>query len=153
MIWATRHPVAVVSFFTILVLGCLLSVSMLPVELMPNLSYPRLVARTTFGSAAPEEVETLITRPVVAAMVTVAGLRDITSVSFEGTSTVTLKFDWGSKMSLAAAEVRDKLDTITEELPREVKPPLVMHYDPSDEPVVTLAFFWFRRSCRPTRTG
>ena len=54
---------------------------------------------------------------------------------------MTLRFDWGTKMSLAGAEVREKLDTITEDLPRDVKPPLVMHYDPSDEPVVTLAFF------------
>ncbi len=41
-------------------------------------------------------------------------------------------------MSLIAAEVREKLDLITEELPRDVKPPLVMHYDPSEDPIVTL---------------
>jgi len=138
---AYRHPIAIVSLFTILILGGLLSWPFLPVELLPSLTYPRLVIRTTFGDAAPEEVETLITRPVESALGTVVGLRAMTSVSTEGTSTVTLRFDWGSKMSLAATEVREKLDSITEALPRDVKPPLVMHYDPSEDPIVTLALF------------
>jgi HAE1 family hydrophobic/amphiphilic exporter-1 len=136
-----RHPVALVSLFTILVLAGLLSVPQLPVELLPSLSYPRLIVRTTFGNAAPEEIETLITKPVEAALGTVVGLRSLTSVSTEGLSTVTLRFEWGSKMSLAATEVREKLDPITEALPRDVKPPLVMHYDPSEDPIVTLAFY------------
>lgn len=139
MSWAYRHPVAIVSLFTILVLGGLLSLPLLPVELLPSLAYPTLVVRTTFGDAAPEEMETLITRPVESALGGVAGLRSMTSASTEGISLVTLRFDWGTNMSLAAAEVREKLDTITESLPREVKPPLVSHYDPADEPVVTLA--------------
>jgi len=139
MSWAYRHPVAIVSLFTILVLGGLLSLPLLPVELLPSLAYPTLVVRTTFGDAAPEEVETLITRPVESALGGVTGLRSMTSASTEGISLVTLRFDWGTNMSLAAAEVREKLDTITEQLPRDVKPPLVSHYDPADEPVVTLA--------------
>jgi hydrophobic/amphiphilic exporter-1 (mainly G- bacteria), HAE1 family len=140
MIWAARHPIAVVSLFTVLALAGGLSIPMLPVELLPSLSYPRLIIRTTFGSAAPEEVETLITRPVESAVGTVAGLRGITSLSTEGVSTVTLRFDWGARMSLAAAEVREKLDGITEALPRDIKPPFVLHYDPSDEPVLVVAF-------------
>ena len=138
---AYRHPVAIVSLFSIFILGGLLSWPLLPVELLPGLTYPTLVIRTTFGNAAPEEVETLITRPVESALGTVVGLRAMTSVSTEGLSTVTLRFDWGAKMSVAAAEVREKLDTITEGLPRDVKPPLVMHYDPSQDPIVTLALF------------
>lgn len=135
-----RHPVALVSLFTILVLAGMLSVPQLPVELLPSLSYPRLIVRTAFGNAAPEEVESLITKPVEAALGTVVGLRSLSSVSTEGLSSVTLRFDWGSKMSLAATEVREKLDPIADALPREVKPPLVTHYDPSEEPIVTLAF-------------
>lgn len=136
-----RHPVALVSSFTILVMAGLISIPQLPVELLPNLSYPKLIVRTTFGNAAPEEVESLITKPVEAALGTVAGLRSLTSVSTEGLSIVTLMFDWGLKMGLAATEVREKLDPITDVLPRDVKPPLVIHYDPSEDPVVTLAFF------------
>lgn len=139
MSWAYRHPIATVSLFTILMLGGLLSLPLLPVELLPSLAYPTLVVRTTFGDAAPEEVETLITRPVESALGGVTGLRSMTSASTEGISLVTLRFDWGTNMSQAAAEVREKLDTITESLPRDVKPPLVSHYDPADEPVVTLA--------------
>ena len=141
MSWAYRHPIAIVSLFGILVLGGILSWPLLPVELLPGLTYPQLIVRTTYQTAAPEEIETLITRPVESSLATTIGLRGMSSVSTEGVSEITLRFDWGTDMSITAAEVREKLDTITESLPKNVKPPLVMHYNPSDEPVVTLAVY------------
>lgn len=133
------HPLAIAAIFAIFVFGGILSWPLLPVELLPSLAYPRLAVRTTFGTAAPEEVETLITRPVESALAAVSGLRGMSSVSTEGLSVIELKFEWGSKMSLVATEVREKLDPITEALPRNVDPPLVTHYNPSDDPIVTLA--------------
>ncbi|MEW6351744.1 MAG: efflux RND transporter permease subunit [Thermodesulfobacteriota bacterium] len=151
MAWTCRHPIAVISLSSVLVVAGAMCRPLLPVELLPDLNYPLLTIRTTFGSATPEEVEALITRPVETAAGTVSGLRSITSVSTEGLSVVTLTFAWGAPMSHVAAEVREKLDLITEELPHQVKPPLVMHYDPGAEPVATLALsgpedsVWMRR--------
>jgi HAE1 family hydrophobic/amphiphilic exporter-1 len=95
---------------------------------------------SSFANASAEEVETLLTRPVEDAVATVAGLLAMTSVSAEGVSSVQLRFAWGTNMSMAAAEVREKLDLIADEFPREAKLPIVIQYDPTDTPIVTLAF-------------
>lgn len=136
---ALRHPVAVSALFATLVFIGLVSWPFLPLDLLPNLKYPRLVIITSFGNASAEEVETLLTRKVEEAVGTVAGLRSMNSVSSEGISSVALKFDWGSDMSMAAVEVREKLDLIADVLPREAKLPIVVHYDPTDAPILSFA--------------
>lgn len=134
-----QHRLAVVAVFTLFVIAGLIAWPSLPVELLPSLKYPRLVIVTSFGNASAEEVESLLTRPVEEAVGTVSGLRSMNSVSSEGTSSVVLRFNWGSNMSLAAAEVREKLDLVADQFPREAKLPIVFQYDPSDAPIVTLA--------------
>jgi len=99
------------------------------------------VVLTSYGEAAPEEVDALVTRPIEGAVSTVKGLRSLNSESTNGVSTVTLRLDWGSNINSAAAEVREKLDLITRDLPREVKLPIVMHYNPADAPVAVLALY------------
>ena len=136
---ALRHPMAVSALFATLVFVGLVSWPFLPLDLLPNLKHPRLVIITSFGNASAEEVETLLTRKVEEAVGIVTGLRSMNSVSSEGVSSVVLKFDWGVDMSLAAVEVREKLDLVADVLPREAKLPLVVHYDPSDAPVLTIA--------------
>ncbi len=134
-----RHPLAIVATFSLLVVAGAIAWFSLPVELLPSLKYPRLVIVTSFGNASSEEVESLLTRPVEEAVGTVTGLRSMTSVSTEGVSSVVLRFDWGSNISIAAAEVREKLDLISDEFPREAKLPIVVQYDPTDTPIVTFA--------------
>ncbi len=134
-----RHPLAIVATFSLLIVAGIISSLSLPVELLPSLKYPRLVIITSFGNASAEEVESLLTRPVEEAVGTVTGLRSVNSVSSEGMSSVILRFNWGSNMSIAAAEVREKLDLTADEFPREAKLPIVVQYDPTDTPIVTLA--------------
>jgi HAE1 family hydrophobic/amphiphilic exporter-1 len=108
------------------------------VELLPRLPHPRLTVLTTYEHASPQEVESLVTRRVEGGLGTVAGLRRLESVSAAGLSQISLIFDWGRELGTAAAEVREKLDAMADQLPREVPPPLVLHYDPSEAPIVTL---------------
>lgn len=125
--------------FTALVLGGLFLLFKLPVELLPSLSQPRLTVLTVYEHAPPQEVEALVTRRLEAVLGTVAGVRRISSVSSEGLSSISLFFDWGHDISPAAASVREKLDAVVDELPRHADPPLVLHFDPSQAPVITLA--------------
>ena len=134
-----RHPVAVVALFCCLVFVGILTFPSIPLELLPNLRYPRLVVITSLGNASSEEVETLLTLKVEEAVGTVVGLRSMSSVSSEGVSSVLLKFDWGSDMTTAAASVREKLDLLVDTLPKEAKLPIVIRYDPTDAPIVNLA--------------
>lgn len=110
----------------------------LPIELLPDMSYPTLTVQTEYADAAPVSVEQFVTRPVEEAVGVIQGVRDMRSVSRAGLSEVVLEFDWGEEMEFAAMEVREKLNLV--ELPMETEPPRVLRFDPSLDPIVRLAF-------------
>jgi HAE1 family hydrophobic/amphiphilic exporter-1 len=135
---AIRRPVTMVMLFlTIIVFGWR-SYEKLPINLMPNISYPSLTVRTEYEGAAPEDVEKLVTRPLEEMLSIVSGLVEISSVSAPGKSEITLEFTWGTVMNTAQQEVRDRLDLF--EAPKEVtKKPVILRYDPTRDPVIRVA--------------
>jgi HAE1 family hydrophobic/amphiphilic exporter-1 len=110
----------------------------LPIDLLPNLSYPTLTIQTVYPDAAPVSVEQFVTRPVEEAVGVIPGVRDMRSVSRAGLSEVILEFEWSEAMDFAALDVREKLGLV--ELPREAELPRVLRYDPSLDPIMRLAF-------------
>jgi len=108
----------------------------LPVNLLPEITYPSLTLETRYPGAAPAEVEALLTRPIEEAVGVVAGVERITSVSRPGLSQVTLEFGWDREMDFAALDVRQKLDLVT--LPREAEKPVLLRFDPSNDPILRL---------------
>lgn len=122
----------------IVLLG-LIAITRLPRELYPRISFPQLTVATNYLNAAPEEIETLITKPIEEAVGTVGGLRRIESVSREGKSYVTLSFDWGVNIDFAALGVREKIDLVKEKLPKESEDPMVLKFDPLARPVMILS--------------
>jgi hydrophobic/amphiphilic exporter-1 (mainly G- bacteria), HAE1 family len=108
----------------------------LPINLLPNISYPSLTVETRYKGAAPAEVETLVSRPIEEAVGVVAGVQRLTSVSRPGLSQVTLEFGWGRNMDFAALDVREKLDLVV--LPKESDKPVVLRLDPNNDPIVRL---------------
>jgi HAE1 family hydrophobic/amphiphilic exporter-1 len=109
----------------------------LPLDLLPDISYPSLTVQTDFPDTAPSEVENLVTRPVEEAVGVLRGLRTVHSVSRPGVSEVTLEFDWGADMDLLLLDVREKLDRLI--LPEEAENPVVLRFDPSLDPIVRIA--------------
>jgi hydrophobic/amphiphilic exporter-1 (mainly G- bacteria), HAE1 family len=110
--------------------------SRLQVNLLPDISYPTLTVETRYAGAAPNEIEALITRPIEEVVGIVSGVKRLTSTSRPGLSQVTLEFEWGRNMDFAALEVRQKLDLIA--LPREAEKPILLRFDPANEPVIRL---------------
>ncbi|HEX4895742.1 MAG TPA: efflux RND transporter permease subunit [Solimonas sp.] len=132
----TRRPVAITMLtFAVLLFG-MVSMSRLQVTLLPDLSYPTLTIRTELPGAAPTEVETLLAKPVEEALGVIKGVRRVSSVSRAGQGDVTLEFNWGTEMDFAVLDVREKLDAL--ELPKEVVRPVVLRFDPSQDPIVRL---------------
>ena len=115
----------------------LIALGNLKVNLLPDLSYPTLTVRTEYTGAAPTEIETLITEPVEEAVGVVKGLRKLKSVSRTGQSDVVLEFAWGTDMDRAGLEVRDKMESL--QLPLEAKPPVLLRFNPSTEPIIRVA--------------
>ncbi|MEM9172357.1 MAG: efflux RND transporter permease subunit [Pseudomonadota bacterium] len=134
---ATGRPITVLMLFLAVVMFGAVSLSRLSVNLLPDLSYPTLTVRTELTGAAPQELESLITKPIEEAVGTISGVRQVRSVSRTGQSDVTIEFNWGTDMNLSSVDVREKLDVLM--LPLEAKRPLLLRFDPSSEPIMRLA--------------
>ena len=135
--FTTDRPVAVLMVFLAAVVFGYFSLGQLPVTLMPEMSYPTLTVRTEYPGAAPEEVENDISRRIEEALGVVGGLNEISSISRAGVSDVILEFVWGTSMGDAIQNTLEKLDLVR--MPREAEKPLLLHYDPSLDPVMELS--------------
>ena len=125
-------------FLGVVFLG-VLSFVRLPIDLLPDVAYPRLVVYTVDPSAAPAEVERFITEPVEQAVSTVPGVQKVESVTREGVSLVTARFAWGTDMDFAALNTREKLDNIRDALPELAARPVVLRTDPRSEPILAVS--------------
>lgn len=135
---AVRRPVTTVMVVSIAVLIGLVSLSGIGLDLLPDLSFPVIAIITEYPGAGPQEVESLISRPLEEAMSIVSGVREVQSQSTEGKSMVMAEFDWGSNMDMAALEVREKVDLVRGFLPSEAQDPLVIKADPSLFPTMQI---------------
>ncbi len=132
-----RRPVATWMLALATAVFGLISYERLPLNLMPDLAYPTLTVRTEADGYAPEEVESQLSRPIEEALATVAGLQELESRSRAGLSDVVLEFDWGTSMDEASQSVRERLQTTF--LPDDVRRPLLLRYDPGQEPFLRIA--------------
>jgi len=134
---AVRRPVTIVMFTLAIVVFGFVGLSRLPVNLLPDLSYPTLTVRTAYTGAAPAEIEQLINRPIEEAVGTVRGVRTITSYARAGQSDVVLEFAWGTNMDMAVLDVREKLDLV--QLPLDIEKPILLRFNPNMDPIMRLA--------------
>ncbi|MEX2302275.1 MAG: efflux RND transporter permease subunit [Bryobacterales bacterium] len=132
--FAIRRPVTVSMFVVAVMLFGAVSLGRLPLNLLPDISYPSLTIQTEYEDAAPEEIESLITRPVEEGVGVVSGLTRLSSVSRPGQSEVLLEFTWDTNMDMASIDVREKLDLF--ELPRDAGRPVILRFDPSYDPIM-----------------
>jgi HAE1 family hydrophobic/amphiphilic exporter-1 len=135
----TSRPVAVLMVFLAVMVFGGFSIRLLPINLMPDISYPKLTVRTEFAGAAPGEVENNVSRPLEEILGVVTGLTRIESISRAGYSDVVLEFAWGTDMDDAGQDVLEKLDAVRPNLPDGVDQPLILRYDPTLDPVLTLS--------------
>jgi HAE1 family hydrophobic/amphiphilic exporter-1 len=124
-------------FLAVVVIG-FISVKRLAVDLMPEVDAPRISISTQYEGVAPQEIETLITRPIEQAVSTIQGVEKIEATSSEGSSRVQLQFLWGTDLDEAVNEVRTYLDRIRNRLPEEADAPTVWKFNLSDFPVAYL---------------
>jgi HAE1 family hydrophobic/amphiphilic exporter-1 len=137
--FTTTRPVAILMVVIGVCVFGYISYQQLPLNLMPDISYPSLTVRTEYAGTAPEEVETTISRPIEQALGVVDNLVSLQSISKAGQSDIILEFTWDTEMNQATSDVREKLDQVF--LPEEVKRPLILRYDPTLDPIMRLGLF------------
>src|SRR5688572_16439124 len=135
---AIERPVTMFMISAVITLLGALSLSRLPVDLMPEFEQPTLTVRVSYPGVGPLEMEELVTRPMEQAVSAVPGLVRVQSSSSEGNSQVQLNFEWGEDLSEAADEVRTRVDRLRGRLPEEAAAPTVFKFDSNSQPIMQI---------------
>jgi len=136
--FAVHRPIFTIMVVLMVLLLGTISLLRLPIDLMPDISYPTLSISCTYENAGPEEIEELITRPIEQAVSAVPGVEELTSVSVEGQGTVRVTFSWGKDLDAAANDIRDRLDRIIDHLPEDSDRPTLRKFDLASFPILIL---------------
>ena len=135
--FSISRPVTVTMFMVAAVVFGYVAFDRLPINLLPDITYPTITIRTEYEGTAPGEVENLVSKPVEEAVGIISGVIRASSVSRPGISDVVIEFDWDTNMDFASLEVREKLDMLT--LPVGAEQPLLLRFDPSLDPILRIA--------------
>jgi hydrophobic/amphiphilic exporter-1 (mainly G- bacteria), HAE1 family len=133
---AIQRPVTMFMLSAVVMLIGAISLARLPVDLMPDVSFPSITVRVSYAGVGPLEIEELVTRPIEQALSAVAGLERLESTSQEGSSRVTLNLAWGMDLNEAADDIRNRLDRVRGRLPEEADPPVMFKFDASAAPIM-----------------
>jgi HAE1 family hydrophobic/amphiphilic exporter-1 len=134
-----RRPVATTMLYLAVGVLGVVSFARLPIDLLPDVSFPTLSVWTTYPDAGPAEVERFVTEPVEAVVSRVPAVRSVDSRSREGQSLVRLQFHWGTDMEFAMLHVRERLDNLVGALPESAERPVILTSDPTNDPIISLA--------------
>jgi len=136
---SVSRPVTTVMFFLGIALLGVISFTQISVNFLPPIEIPELFVETDFSNASASEVEKTITKPIESIVSTVDGINNISSVSRDGRSLITLELAWGTDVNYTMLEVREKLDEIRSSLPENTDRSTIYKIDPSTESIMTLA--------------
>ncbi len=136
--FSVSRPIFISMFACItLVLGGI-SLKYLPVDLFPEIDFPACSITTFYDDASPQEVEELITRPIERQISAVTGIEEITSISSEETSSVIVRFTWGTNLDNAISDIRDRIDRALKMLPDDVDRPMLIRFNSASMPIMRL---------------
>lgn len=134
-----KHPVfATMMMVTLVVLG-VISYQRLAIDEYPDITYPVVIVQTTYAGSSPEVMERDVSRPIEEALNTVQGIYELTSTSIDGTSIVRVQLNLGVDVLAAQQDVQAKVARIRRSLPPNIDEPIVMHFDPNDSPIMSIA--------------
>ncbi|MDA1311979.1 MAG: efflux RND transporter permease subunit [Acidobacteria bacterium] len=137
--FSIHRPVTILMACLIAMLLGAIAFIQIPVDLMPETEYPTISVTTRYEGVAPEEMETLISRPLEQALASAPGAEEITSSSTEGNSSVRVRFVYGTNLDEAANEVRERVDRRRNTLPDDIEPPVMYKFDVSQFPIMFLS--------------
>lgn len=134
-----RRPVLAVVMNIIIVVFGLIGFKFLGVRDYPAIDPPNISVRTSYPGANADIIETQITEPLEKAINGIAGIKNITSSSSNGTSNINVEFELGENLESAANDVRDKVSQALRSLPSDLDaPPVVSKADASSDPILSM---------------
>ncbi|HEX3019673.1 MAG TPA: efflux RND transporter permease subunit [Chitinispirillaceae bacterium] len=136
---SVQRPVAMLMLILALIIFGIVAFFDIPVDLMPEIELPYVTVQTVYRGAGPEEIETAVVKPIEEQLSTVNNLKNITSFTSEDLGYVILEFNMGVDPDIAAIDVKDKIDAILHDLPRDLEKPVISKFDINNRPILNLA--------------
>ncbi len=134
-----KRPVFATMLMLALVVMGLDSYRKLGVDLFPKIDFPFVAVTVTLPGAAPEEVESQVTKRLEEAINTISGIEELRSTSAEGIAQVQVQFALEKDPEIAAQEIRDQVSRIQNQLPRDADPPVIEKIATDASPVISIA--------------
>ncbi|MGZ5246524.1 MAG: efflux RND transporter permease subunit, partial [Flavitalea sp.] len=134
-----RRPVLATVMNIAIVLFGIIGFTYLGVRDYPAIDPPNINVRTSYPGANADIIESQITEPLEKAINGIAGIRNITSSSSQGTSSINVEFDLGIDLEAAANDVRDKVSQAVRSLPQDLDGvPVVSKADASSDAIISM---------------
>ena len=137
--YSVKRPYTVlVAVVLVIVLG-VVSLSKMTTDLLPDMSFQYALVITTDMGASPEQVESDVTAPIESAMATTSNIKNISSISYNSYSIVTLEYDQNANMDSVVIEIQQSLDQISGQWDDSIGTPMIMKVNPDMLPVLAAA--------------
>ncbi|MEQ1912264.1 MAG: efflux RND transporter permease subunit, partial [Vicinamibacterales bacterium] len=137
--FAIERPVMMTMISSIVILIGGISLSRLPVDLLPDISQPTVSVRVTYTGVGPLEMEDLVVRPLEQQLSAVSGLDQMNSSANEGNANIQLNFTWGTDLNEAMNDIRTRIDRVRGRLPEDADPPIIQKFDSNAAPIMGIA--------------
>jgi HAE1 family hydrophobic/amphiphilic exporter-1 len=136
--WSVGHPIGTSVIFVVVIVLGIVGLLGLVIDLLPEIDAPRITVTTAYEGVAPQDIETLLTRPMEQAVSTIDGVERIESTSSEGLARVQMHFEWGVPLDEAVNDIRAQLDRARASFPDGAEAPTVLKFDLSGAAVAHL---------------
>ncbi|TNE51720.1 MAG: efflux RND transporter permease subunit [Deltaproteobacteria bacterium] len=136
---SVKRGVAFTMLYTVIVGFGLFSLVQLKLDLFPELKFPIVAIVASYEGVNPEEIETLVTRPIEMSLAAVKNIKKIRSTSKHGNAMVMVDLEWGTDIDKAVNDMREKLDMAEDSMPNGMRKPYLFAFDPSLQPILMLA--------------
>jgi multidrug efflux pump subunit AcrB len=133
---AVKHGVSIYVLLFVLVIGGVVSYVGLPLESAPEIDIPVVLVTTPYVGVSPEDIESLVTRPLEKEIGEIKEIKDLRSTSAEGASIITVEFDVDINLDEALQEIREKVDLGKAKLPKDAEEPIIQEISTSDFPMM-----------------
>ncbi|MCC5825459.1 efflux RND transporter permease subunit, partial [Alkalimonas sp.] len=138
--WAIDRPVGTLALASVILVLGLFFIQRLPVDLLPHIEYPQIRVTVNYSGVAPEVMEEQVTRVLERNLASVENLVHIDSRASEGRTNVNLHFSYGTNLDVALQNASRALELARTQLPRDIEPPRLYKFDPSQAPVWQAGF-------------
>ena len=136
--FALKHRVSMLMLLAIVIIMGMISYGAVPKEASPEITIPMIAVNTVYPGVAPKDMETLVARPIEEELNGIADIKELTSTSVEGYTSIIAEFENGFDMEEALQKVREKVDLAKPELPADAEEPAIMEFNLSEFPIMNV---------------